>query len=607
MKGSIFLLAVGLLLPLGTPGGAIADEDLPEGAVTRFGSTHLRIARSADSLAFSPDGKLLACAGFDGSIYVWEAATGRLLHRSVTDKHPEVIFSSDGKSLVSVTRKRAVAWSVPRFNPIETMGEQLSQHDLAAEIALARGRSIYAIVERKDETFKNRGMNTMVVRDARGHDELMKVPYHGYSVYGDITPDNRFVVFPFRKGPDGKVVDRKQWKYSVQVWNVNDKKLQFEVPWQNVSFGQFAITSDGKRLFATDGNGGLRQWNLTTGNEGARLVEKGKKVGFIALSNDDRRLVIGHVDGLRIIDLAADKVLAEIDAATGATCGALSHDGQSVAVGGLGGTVHIFDAQSGKELLPHTGLESPIHSIAISRDSRFVMTHPGQVWDLRSKKMVHGGDRSMNAYNITSGPGTREFVFSFGFDHRVVSHGDSQWQETPAVFSVPRKGCFAFSADGKEYALGHEGIEIFGWGDKKPRVTIAKEATGEVNSLAFSGDAARIASCGQMRGVRVWDTKSGELVRIVDTGRRMQSKKLAFIGEDQFLIAFDGTGIGHDVKQKTLTAWRLGNGKKYGTFPLPFGTTSFDLSVDGKSLVTGNYDGTFVLWSLEDMLIETEQ
>src|SRR5262245_3578417 len=54
-------------------------DSLPWGAVSRLGTLRLRGVHEVDSLAYSPDGKLLASRS-KGTAQLWDAATGREIH-----------------------------------------------------------------------------------------------------------------------------------------------------------------------------------------------------------------------------------------------------------------------------------------------------------------------------------------------------------------------------------------------------------------------------------------------------------------------------------------------------------------------------------------------
>src|SRR5690242_12721693 len=87
-------------------------DPLPAGAVGRLGTNRLqhvtdRGNEGVSLLAFSPDGKTLAAAGYeDGRVSLWEAGTGRLL-RMLGRHGGEVVslaFAPDGRRLLSGDR-----------------------------------------------------------------------------------------------------------------------------------------------------------------------------------------------------------------------------------------------------------------------------------------------------------------------------------------------------------------------------------------------------------------------------------------------------------------------------------------------------------------------
>jgi WD40 repeat protein len=67
-----------------------------------------------DAVAFSPDGKLLASTGVDKQILVWELATGKLRHRLADQpsRAPALAFSPDSATLASGGNKTIRLWDV---------------------------------------------------------------------------------------------------------------------------------------------------------------------------------------------------------------------------------------------------------------------------------------------------------------------------------------------------------------------------------------------------------------------------------------------------------------------------------------------------------------
>ncbi len=98
-------------------GTDLYGDPLPVGAIARMGTVRFRHEQPVNSVAFSPDGKMLAVGGRDKAIRLWEAATGKLIRKLDVSRIRSVSFSPDGKRLASGHDDTTVlVWDVDSFH-----------------------------------------------------------------------------------------------------------------------------------------------------------------------------------------------------------------------------------------------------------------------------------------------------------------------------------------------------------------------------------------------------------------------------------------------------------------------------------------------------------
>ena len=96
----------------------IYGDALPAGAILRLGTIRLRHPEGIRSVAFSPDGRMLATTGgmIDPQIRLWDLRTGRLIRAlvgSVRGGPESAVFTPDGSRLAAISFQRGVEfWDV---------------------------------------------------------------------------------------------------------------------------------------------------------------------------------------------------------------------------------------------------------------------------------------------------------------------------------------------------------------------------------------------------------------------------------------------------------------------------------------------------------------
>jgi WD40 repeat protein len=422
---------------------------------------------------------------------------------------------------------------------------------------------------------------------------------------------------------------------TVSLWDL-DTDRQSPLKGQVHGTPQLAFSGDGRTLVAAgDEDQEIRRWRLPSGESLRPLRHDGDGVRAIALSRDGQTLAsAGIPDTIHLWELGPqprdhiltdefdstalafspdgqtlastgddDRVLQLWDVASGArirtltghtdnvTTMAFSPDGHTLASGGQDRAVALFDVSD----LPPSGHTGFIPTIAYSRDGTMLASggYDSQVivWDAarRTRLRVLAG-HSAEVTGVAFSPDGR-LLASTGYDNRVLVW-DLQRRRSPMVLPHP-PGVIrvAFGPVGRLLALpGSDGVVMLRDLDRGSSHSLDGH-TGPLRSVAFSPDGTTLAAGAEDGQVILWDLNSGGSRAL--SGHTGTVKGVAFSPDGSTLASAGGNVLVRDLARGGPAA-TLGTG------------IGVAFSPDGRTLAVGTEgqgergNSFVVLWGLDD-------
>jgi WD40 repeat protein len=592
------------------------ERPLPPGALARLGSLRLREEFEVRAISFSPDGKKIASVSDrEQSIQVWDAATGKLLHRIATPRifsrefgAPEdhtVAFAPDGKSIAAGVGGDVVFWNL-----------QSGQ-----EVRRFRGRckGILALTFTSDQkTFYCGGADNKLYQWDITSGQLLKCwdyfegnqPMRYASGFTAktatlkaISRDGKTAVWHISNWADtGTGVGMERGK--LVVWDVDahtDRCRITDREHKDFFHADVALSMDGKLLTAQTRNGSLTLWETATGKK-VTLNERGGLTA-VAYSPDCRRVAAftgGGTDALSIWDIATGKLIWQREISSGYAHTwhhvlAFAPDGKALALG-IWKNVLIVDSESGKDLTPLSGHRWPVHALEFARSGVLGAT------------LISTDTTCICEWNAAHHQTSRHALLPFRGASRSVAEcyharlrlhqpegrplqlrdliKDEVLREFPEIPHRYYHGCF--SRDGNTVALF--------WADKTAEITILDIASRRVRSrftpeapygttLVLSQDGRILAAPCSDQTVSLIDTFTGKTIRRLGTPQpvpgsaedRMEFTTGAF-ATDGRLVAFGTWLHRHDDD------WKLRHGQFDDLAPDPPGIRVWDVATGREQL-----------------------
>jgi WD40 repeat protein/serine/threonine protein kinase len=286
---------------------------------------------------------------------------------------------------------------------------------------------------------------------------------------------------------------------------------------------------------------------------------------------------------------------------------AVRPDGQRIALGATDGTVLVWEAPTGKELLRTKLHDDAVMGIAFSSDGRTIATaswdHTVKIWDGDSGQVLHTLKGHGEQVQTVAFQPSANRLASAGWDMIIRVWDTDTGQEVQTLSGHKNKVyCLAFSPDGRLLASASSKGNIKIWEMATGRVIQSLTGnSGSVLSLTWGPDGRYLAYGGLDGTVRVWDVENN-VGRITFRGHTAAVEAVCFSPDSQRLASVSPA-------QAAVKIWDLTRHPEQGTFarvgPGP-DIEALAFRDGGKSLISITGGGKLQAWNTETAVLESE-
>jgi len=531
------------------------------------------------SVAFSPDGRTVLSGSLDGTLKLWDIATGKELRKFPGHASGVigVAFSPDGHTAVSGGYDRALKrWDIATGKELGTVTVQSSSMLHMAlspngQMALCAGDDgVMRLIDVATGTELRRfsghpgGMESVAFSlDGRtalsGNDNPV-----GALTLWDIATGKELRTFSGHShlvisvafSPDGRTALSGSGDKTLKLWDIATGKEIRTFSGHTDTVESVAFSPDGGTALSSSDDDTLKLWDIATGMELRTFSGHSGFVHSAVFSPDGRMAFSGSNDKtLKLWDLSAGKEVRTFLGQGGSVQSvAISPDGRMALSGNQDKTVKLWDIATGRKLRTFSGHTDAVEAVAFAPDGRIALSG--------------SNDKTLKLWDLSTGKELRTFS----------GHAD-------AVHGV------AITPDGRTALSGSDDGTLRLWDIATG--TEIRRFSGHIDfvtSVAFSPDGRTALSGSYDATMKLWDVSTGKELHTF-SGHGTIVKSVAFSPDGRTALS------GSD--DRTLKLWNIVTGKEIRTFSGHEGfVQSVVFSRDGRTAFSGSQDGTLKLWDI---------
>jgi WD40 repeat protein len=486
-----------------SPEGDVLACGFYDGTIRLFGAATGREvaglgghAKGITCLAFSPDGTRLASSSWGGPVIVWEVPVNRPAKKLevLQSGARAVAFSPDG-GVLATAHGWQVSFNDPRTGRARRRPVFFRKYDDTVSVDFSRDGRMLAVGTQAGPWLHrlDRDEHAVLLGTSTGNPAPHRVAF----------------------SPDGRTLASANGWGMIRLWDVGKREERPVLGRRSHSFKKVAFTPDCRSVMSITNDGVFRVSDARTGRTRVELPEKGSRVGVTSFSADGNMLVLGDAG-------CKDEPgrLYLLDRSTGRRIGlgakvryplsrptVFSPDGKMLAVARGEGRVQLWDFTSGGRTVALQAPERSVHGLVLSCDGGLLATlYYGRcrVWNTETGKesfMAQGHDGTVCAAFSSDG---KTLVFGT-VDGEVslwdVPSGDLLRRMRPGLDGL---SAVDLSADGRRLVVGSYGgclrLLDTASGAVSPRI---RAPWGHHSSLDLSPDGRLLATGGAV--VLIWD------------------------------------------------------------------------------------------------------